>query len=48
MMLEDVAHGVWRQVQAFARALDYSEHAELRSRVARLERLTADLDKTVR
>jgi hypothetical protein len=43
MKLKDVARWFWRNIEAFAYALDYDENTDIRLRVERLERLIAHL-----
>jgi hypothetical protein len=43
MKLKERARRFWRDIEAFAYALDYDENTDIRLRVERLERLTAHL-----
>ena len=43
MKLKEAAGRFWRNIEAFAYALDYDENTDIRLRVERLERLTAHL-----
>jgi hypothetical protein len=43
MKLKKVARRFWRNIEAFAYALDYDENTDIRLGVERLERLTAHL-----
>jgi len=45
MKLKEVTRRIWRNIEAYAFAMDYDEKDELRSRIDRLERLVADLDE---
>jgi hypothetical protein len=43
MKLKEAALRFWRDIEAFAYALDYDENTDIRLRIERLERLTAHL-----
>jgi hypothetical protein len=43
MKLREAARRFWRNIEAFAYAVDYDENTDIRLRVERLERLTAHL-----
>jgi hypothetical protein len=44
MILKEALHGWWRNIEAFARAVEYDELADFRFRLERLERAVADLN----
>jgi hypothetical protein len=44
MKLKETARRFWRDIEAFAYALDYDEQTDIRLRVERLEQLIADLN----
>lgn len=46
MKLKEMARRFWRNIEAFAYALDYDEHTDIRLRIERLERLAARLPAT--
>jgi hypothetical protein len=43
MKLKEAARRFWRNIEAFAYALEYDQYTDFRLRVERLERLAADL-----
>ncbi len=43
MKMKEVARRFWRNIEAFAYALDDDENTDIRLRIERLERLTAHL-----
>jgi len=45
MKLKETMRRIWRNIEAYAFAMDYDEKDELRSRIDRLERVVAEINE---